>query len=516
MGLRQIVPEAVTEPSEGEFVGALGAKRPLAEQAVVRWFRIALERLREQRPFREAVYLRARTLVPLPALFCVWFGATYAHRSFDAVDFSNSSITLRHLLLGMLVLAVWWLGSRRGPAPFRRLRDELQSELRALLLGAAICGFVLFLGCKRHLGDLESAWLGLSLAVGISYSSLILLLTALIVSAGIMRYPGTPKKALIVGSGRRASLLRRLAESSESRLEIIGCLDDEYCGADRKRDRYLGGLAGLPEILKAHPVELVLIGLPIRSHYEKIQRTIAMCESIGVECQYMPDVFATSRVTLQPSAAPSRVAVLSDPPRGISRWIKRGIDVLIAGPVLVLCLPLMAFIALAIKLTSPGPVLFVQQRYGYNRRRFPILKFRTMVQDAELRQAALESANDACGPVFKLKADPRVTKIGKLLRRTSLDELPQLVNVLRGEMSLVGPRPLPLRDVALFDEPWLLRRFSVPPGLTCLWQIGGRSNTSFDEWIKLDLQYVDQWSLGLDFRILAQTIPSVFRGTGAM
>jgi lipopolysaccharide/colanic/teichoic acid biosynthesis glycosyltransferase len=177
---------------------------------------------------------------------------------------------------------------------------------------------------------------------------------------------------------------------------------------------------------------------------------------------------------------------------------------------------MMAAIAIVIKLTSPGPVLFVQQRYGFNRRRFPMLKFRTMVVDAERRQADLESANEAGGPVFKIKSDPRVTSIGKILRRASLDELPQLINVLRGDMSLVGPRPLPLRDVARFDEPWLLRRFSVPPGLTCLWQIGGRSETKFDEWIRLDLQYVDQWSLALDLRILVQTIPAVFRGTGAV
>jgi lipopolysaccharide/colanic/teichoic acid biosynthesis glycosyltransferase len=144
-----------------------------------------------------------------------------------------------------------------------------------------------------------------------------------------------------------------------------------------------------------------------------------------------------------------------------------------------------------------------------------MLKFRTMVVNAERYQAELEVANEAAGPVFKLKADPRVTKIGAILRRTSLDELPQLINVLRGEMSLVGPRPLPLRDVSRFDEPWLLRRFSVMPGLTCLWQVGGRSNTEFDEWIKLDLQYIDEWSLALDFRILVKTIPAVLRGSGA-
>ena len=144
-----------------------------------------------------------------------------------------------------------------------------------------------------------------------------------------------------------------------------------------------------------------------------------------------------------------------------------------------------------------------------------MFKFRSMVVNAEKQQANLEKQNEAEGPVFKMKSDPRVTEVGAFLRRTSIDELPQLFNVLRGEMSLVGPRPLPLRDVSRFEESWLLRRFSVRPGLTCLWQVNGRSNTSFEYWIKQDLLYIDGWSLALDFKILIQTVPAVLRGSGA-
>ena len=164
--------------------------------------------------------------------------------------------------------------------------------------------------------------------------------------------------------------------------------------------------------------------------------------------------------------------------------------------------PVFLVIAAAIKLSSPGPILFIQERFGLNKRRFRMYKFRTMVVDAEARQTALEGLNEAQGPVFKIKHDPRITPLGRFLRKTSLDELPQLLNVLKGEMSLVGPRPLPNRDVTRFNESWLMRRFSVKPGLTCLWQINGRSNTDFDTWIALDLKYIDEWSFLLDFKIL--------------
>ena len=177
--------------------------------------------------------------------------------------------------------------------------------------------------------------------------------------------------------------------------------------------------------------------------------------------------------------------------------------------------PLWVVIAIAIKLTSPGPVFFAQERYGWRKRRFRMFKFRTMVTGAEALQGSLESRNEADGPVFKIADDPRVTRVGRFLRRTSLDELPQFVNVLRGEMSLVGPRPLPLRDVGRFSEAWLMRRFSVVPGVTGLWQISGRSNLGFAEWIAMDLDYIDRWSLALDARILLGTIPAVCRGTGA-
>jgi lipopolysaccharide/colanic/teichoic acid biosynthesis glycosyltransferase len=176
----------------------------------------------------------------------------------------------------------------------------------------------------------------------------------------------------------------------------------------------------------------------------------------------------------------------------------------------------MAAIALAIRLTSRGPVVFTQTRYGYMKRLFPMYKFRTMVADAEQIQDQLEDRNEAAGPMFKIRADPRITAVGRFLRRWSLDELPQLWNVLMGTMSLVGPRPMAIRDVGQFTEPWLMRRFSMRPGITCLWQISDRSDLGFDRWIVLDLEYIARWSLWLDLGILVRTIPAVIRGSGAV
>ncbi len=507
MALGQVVPDG-----SADFLRPV----PVELQEHVGWFTKVLERMRRQHLRRNGNYAHLRRLLPVPALALVWMGAMHSSIGWNFRALVDSSVTLRHLLLGAGAVLVWELLSASRPKAATSLRTDLLAEAWLLVRSSTGSALYVYFGGVRHLSLSASLQLSTWLAGVLLAESLLLLLGAFVVAALSDRYPGRPRRALIIGSGPRAIALRRLAENIYAHLEIVGCLDNQYAGSEAEKDNYLGKLALLPEVLKAHPIETVLIGLPVKFHYSEIERVIAVCESIGVECQYMCNIFSTSRMTLQQSPAPGELAVLGDAPRDVRHWIKRALDIAIAGSLFLAALPVMALIALAIKLTSTGPVLFVQQRYGYNRRRFRMFKFRTMVVDAEKRQDELESANEAGGPVFKLKSDPRVTKIGAILRRTSLDELPQLINVLRGEMSLVGPRPLPLRDVSRFDEPWLLRRFSVLPGLTCLWQIGGRSNTRFDEWIKLDLQYIDRWSLTLDFKILLQTIPAVLRGSGAM
>jgi lipopolysaccharide/colanic/teichoic acid biosynthesis glycosyltransferase len=172
-------------------------------------------------------------------------------------------------------------------------------------------------------------------------------------------------------------------------------------------------------------------------------------------------------------------------------------------------------VAALVKLTSPGPIFFSQARVGLNKRQFKMFKFRTMVTNAEQLQEQLAQMNEMSGPAFKIKHDPRVTPLGRALRKSSIDELPQLLNVLAGDMSLVGPRAMSMRDYKLFDQDWQRRRFSVKPGITCLWQVAGRSSLPFDKWMELDMQYIDKWSLWLDLKILVRTVPAVLRGTGA-
>ncbi|MGI8766798.1 MAG: sugar transferase [Gemmatimonadaceae bacterium] len=326
------------------------------------------------------------------------------------------------------------------------------------------------------------------------------------------------KRIIIIGTGPRAmELARQLRADTYSNSEILGFVDTrEAAEFGGERDCNLGFLDELEQTLMHTVVDEVLIALPIKSHYSQIENSIRACEHAGVRSKYLADVF-------DPSLSRPRFEVAGNFPLMAMNVvhddyrlaIKRAFDLLVVVTALPLVAPVFACIALAVKLTSPGAVLFRQERFGLHKRCFWMYKFRTMVTGAEALMSLLESQNEATGPVFKIHNDPRVTPLGWFLRRTSLDELPQLWNVLWGEMSLVGPRPLAVRDVKLFSEASLMRRFSVQPGLTCLWQVSGRSNLEFAKWVELDLAYIDHWSLRLDAVILAKTIPAVLRGTGA-
>jgi exopolysaccharide biosynthesis polyprenyl glycosylphosphotransferase len=324
------------------------------------------------------------------------------------------------------------------------------------------------------------------------------------------------RSVIICGTGYRAQTLAlELATHPDYRYTLMGFVDSDPQGACERLAPMLGGVDDMDSLLMKLPVDEVIIALPVKSCFADIERIVSQCGRAGVQLQYSLDLFSTD-------IAKNRTLDAADPTRVVLEMValdhrlalKNMVDRTAAGIGLLLLSPLMLAIALLIKLTSKGPVFFVQQRYGLNKRRFGMIKFRSMVTDAEARLASLEHLNQN-GPMFKMKNDPRITAIGKLIRRTSLDELPQLINVLRGEMSLVGPRPLPQSDVERFSEGWLMRRFSVKPGITGLWQVSGRSSIDFDGAIKLDLRYIDKWSLAMDAKILLRTLSAVVKGSGA-
>ncbi len=278
-------------------------------------------------------------------------------------------------------------------------------------------------------------------------------------------------------------------------------------------DETLTRLAGL---LESRPIDEVFLGLPLDGSEPLIRPIIQLCEEQGITVRVVAHLAALDwgRASIDTLGEQPVITISSGPPDTLRLVAKRLIDVVGAGLAVILLSPVMLATALAIRWDSGSPILFVQERVGLNRRRFPAYKFRTMVVGAERLQAGLEHLNEAEGPVFKIEEDPRCTRLGRLLRRLSLDELPQLFNVLMGDMSLVGPRPLPVRDVDRIDTRWHRRRFSVKPGITCLWQINSRE-PKFEEWIRSDMEYIDNWSLMLDLKILAKTIPAVISGQGA-
>lgn len=329
------------------------------------------------------------------------------------------------------------------------------------------------------------------------------------------------RNLLIFGTNLRAvAFARRILASPERGYRLLGFVDNDWPGMAEFRDSGFAVVCdygSLAEFLRRNVVDEAVIYLPFASFYRHWSEVASLCAHHGIIVRVNSDTFglANARWLAEEVGDGHYITTNAGAGGGWPLAAKRSLDIAISFVLLVILAPLLCGVAIAIKLTSPGAVLFLQERVGLNKRRFKIYKFRTMVPNAEQLMPSLERSNEACGPVFKIRNDPRITPLGKFLRRSSIDELPQLFNVLRGDMSLVGPRPLPVRDYEGFNEDWQRRRFSVKPGITCLWQVNGRSGISFDQWMLLDLKYMDEWSLWLDLKILARTVPAVIRGSGA-
>jgi exopolysaccharide biosynthesis polyprenyl glycosylphosphotransferase len=328
------------------------------------------------------------------------------------------------------------------------------------------------------------------------------------------------RKILIVGVNNRSLTLARHIEADKLMgCRIVGFVDDTTEHADDFGStgyQVVAGYDELSEYLAGMAIDEVLVCMPIKSRASDMTEVVSICEEQGIAVGILRDLFRWNLSRSQIRKIGDQV-IFTVQPHSINRAnaaTKRSLDVVLSLLLIFAFLPVFLVAAVAVRLTSPGPVLFSQERVGLNKTLFRMLKFRSMVAEAESQQAALESFNEAAGPAFKIRSDPRVTPVGRLLRKYSVDELPQLINVLIGDMSLVGPRPLPLRDYARFSEDWHRRRVSVRPGLTGLWQVESRDHSSFDEWIKLDLRYIDDWSLSLDFQIMLKTVVVVLRGSG--
>ncbi len=327
-------------------------------------------------------------------------------------------------------------------------------------------------------------------------------------------------KVLIIGTGRRAKrLTEMLNRHNEWGIHILGYLDTdaEHVGEFVEQGKVLGTVDEIEKVLTSQVVDEVILAVP-RSSLRFMEEIVNACEEQGVRFRFMADVFDLQVARMRMVEMDGIPLLTFDPVAQNEEklLIKRLMDLILVLGTMPVILPIMALTALAIKLDDGGPIFFVQQRVGLRKRIFPMLKFRSMVVDAEAKLKEIEHLNEAEGPNFKIAHDPRITRVGGFLRKTSLDELPQLLNVIRGHMSLVGPRPMSMRDVEQFDKGIQRKRFSVKPGLTCIWQISGRSNLSFEKWLELDLKYIDEWNLWMDLKILFKTVPVVLKGSGAV
>ncbi len=327
---------------------------------------------------------------------------------------------------------------------------------------------------------------------------------------------GLERVLVVGGNGLSRQVMDGITGQPQLGYDLVGYLHhDNQPDTSKSTYTHLGNLDNLRHIVSTRNVQQVILALPFWEH-RRLPELVQICRSLDVEFHIAPDLYELSfdRVDIHQISGVPLISLKELTLKGWNLALKRGLDVALILLSLPLLLPLLLLIALIIRLDTPGPALFRQKRVGRNGQLFTCYKFRTMVRDAEKRKAELAALNEADGPLFKIRRDPRVTRVGRFLRHSSLDELPQLWNVLTGDMSLVGPRPALPEEVQQYS-PTHRRRLEVTPGLTGLWQVLGRSDTTFDEMVRLDIYYAENWSVGMDIGILLKTLPVVIMGRGA-
>jgi exopolysaccharide biosynthesis polyprenyl glycosylphosphotransferase len=427
----------------------------------------------------------------------------------------NFSIDFPVAVLLLLVSALCWVAIGYWFDVYEKLdsahpRVVLRDTFRQCALGAiclVVAEFLLRLDLSRSFVALFAvyAWVLLCL----------FRINAARVIGGLRREFGTAHFVMVVGSGENARHLgEALERSSDYGIRLMGFLDDEPGHVQLSQTYEQYALSGLPELLRRHVIDEIIFAVESRKLGE-MEEVFLLCDEEGVRTRVVVDFFphVNSQVYLDRLGSTPLLTFSAAPHDEIRLLAKRITDLALAAAALVLLLPFMLAIALLIRLTSPGPAIFRQERCGLNGRRFIFYKFRSMCDNAEELKSSLMHLSQK-STAFKIPNDPRLTALGRFLRKFSIDEWPQLWNVLKGDMSLVGPRPAVPEEVDHYQR-WQRRRLRMRPGLTCLWAVAGRDTLDFDTWMKMDMQYIDTWSLALDWKIILRTIPRVLTGKGA-
>jgi exopolysaccharide biosynthesis polyprenyl glycosylphosphotransferase len=457
------------------------------------------------------------TLLSFVAAYGVWH---LLKKQFPSLPIgAEINLDSTHFVIVVASLIVWFIGFNAQKAysyqRFTSFATEAKIVLRTVLVGVFILFGVVFLLRPEYI---PRTLLLLFAIVNFIFLTLEKLL--LFYAARIIRQGGRNRKTvLVVGTGEQTKRFVEVIEQNFSwGLDIVGFLDaqEENVGKEVFGRKILGTYHGIASVLHSKPFDGVIITLSTKQ-FGEIRDVLDVCEQEGVQVRIVSDFLGKIAKRFRADVVYG-LPIISIVPIPHDEWrlfIKRVVDIVGSLIGLILLAPFFLIIAVAVKLSSPGPVVYKWEVFGFNKKPFKSWKFRTMVANADTLKKQLMPLNEMDGPVFKIREDPRITKVGKFLRKHSLDELPQLWSVLKGDMSLVGPRPAGQDELSRYES-WHRRRLSIKPGMTCVWQVSGRNEISkFDDWVKMDLEYIDNWSLWLDFKILGKTVSAVFSGKGA-
>ncbi|MBK7363165.1 MAG: sugar transferase [Micavibrio sp.] len=480
--------------------------------------------LKERTEFVRGFLYVAELVIISVNFFVVYFLITHASWFYKLDLIPEAKVLSTPLSLDLYLRVYWtvlaiWAVLLRVRGEYQHVR--LQTYYR-IVVGYLVNGLLFFGFFSTAAFIFKFHFVSRLFMVSYALSSTMLLLIArvcVLSAAHYYRSKGhNARNIMLVGTGRRAQeFLSLLARHREWGYRVTMLLDNEAAMVGKRVAGHtvVGTIDDMPRLLEENVVDEVVFVVP-RAWLKEIEKCILYCEAIGVPATLSTDFFDLDIAYGVPKEMDGFTYLTFETSRlkESELVVKRLVDIIISGVALILLAPVFIFTAVAIKLSSPGPVYFKQVRSGRSGRRFMLYKFRSMVPDAEKKLDSLKEQNEMSGPVFKMENDPRVTGIGRFIRKWSVDELPQFWNVFKGDMSLVGPRPPIPKEVEQY-EPWQRRRLSMKPGITCIWQVSGRNNIDFDDWMKLDLQYIDRWSPWLDIKIVILTFKAVFARSGA-